>query len=165
MFYRAHCLVRFELMGADGRAQMVWAFLEEIALVVNGAHTPTASEWRRWIEAGGSRRPRGVFVYSFGGGPSSAQRTETVALMEKLRYVPTTVMVTSSVVARGAITAMSWFVPPAKRAKVFAPAEIEDAFAELGLPEAARRRIYERLTELADTVDRPPGTLPQRQPS
>jgi hypothetical protein len=152
-------------MGAEERTQMVWAFLEEIALVVHGAGTPTASEWRRWAEAGASRRPRGVLVYSFGGGPSSAQRTEIVALMGKLRYVPTTVMVTSSVVARGAITAMSWFVPPAKRAKIFAPRELEDAFAELGLPEAARRRVYERLTELANAVDRPPGTLPQRPSS
>jgi len=63
-------------------------------------------------------------IDSFGGGPTSAQRTELVAIVEGLQHVPQTIMVTPSAMARGIITALSWLIAPRKRAKVFATASL-----------------------------------------
>jgi hypothetical protein len=71
-------------------------------------------------------------------------------------------MVTSSSMVRGIITALSWFVAPSKRAKVFAPADVEAAFGALALSEPKRDRIYRQIAVLAEDVERRPGPLPLR---
>ena len=146
-----------------GRA-MRWAIVDAVAIIVHGSGTPSKDEWQAWLHEYRQRSPQleGVVIYSFGGGPTSAQRTELLQIVDKLQHVPRTIMVTSSAMVRGIITALSWFIAPPKRAKVFAPTELEDAFAALGLAEPVRELVYQRIAALADSVDRRPGPLPAR---
>jgi hypothetical protein len=143
------------------KGKMTWSFVGDVGVIVHGSATPTAAEWDSWLAEYRKRSSvlKGVVIYSFGGGPSSKQRTDLLKIVDKLQYVPQTVMVTSSTVARGIITAMSWFVAPAKRAQVFSLVQLEDAFAALGIGESARQLVYERISQMADDVDRPPAPM------
>jgi hypothetical protein len=143
---------------------MRWAIVDGIGVIVHGSGTPSNDEWQEWLSEYRRRSSEldGVFIYSFGGGPTSAQRTRLLEIVEKLQHVPQTIMVTSSAMVRGIITALSWFVAPRKRAKVFAPADLEAAFSALGMSEPRRDRVYRQIAELADTVGRRPGPLPAR---
>lgn len=135
---------------------MAWALVDDIGVIVHGAGAPSAAEWQEWLAE--YRRKSsllsGVFIYSLGGGPTSAQRTDLLKIVDKLQHVPQTVMVTESAMVRGIITALSWFVAPAKRARVFSPADLENAFGVLGLSESARQRLFQRVQALADQVDK-----------
>jgi hypothetical protein len=155
--------------GATGKA-MAWAIVDGIGVIVHGSGTPSKDEWEEWLAEYRRRSStlEGVFIYSFGGGPTSAQRTQLLQIVDKLQHVPQTIMVTGSAMVRGIITALSWFIAPPKRAKVFAPTDLEAAFAALKLPETRRERVYRQITELAQTVMRRPGPFParaQRDPS
>src|SRR5688500_7696415 len=130
---------------------MRWAIVDGVAIIVHGSGTPSKDEWQAWLGEyrQHSSQLEGVVIYSFGGGPTSAQRTELLHIVDKLQHVPQTIMVTSSALVRGIITALSWFIAPAKRAKVFAPTELEDAFAALRLAEPIRELVYQQIAELA----------------
>jgi hypothetical protein len=149
--------------GAKGKA-MRWAIVERVAVIVHGSGTPSRDEWQEWLAVyrRHSADLEGVVIYSFGGGPTPAQRTELLEIVDKLRRVPQTIMVTSSALVRGIITALGWFVAPPKRAKVFAPVDLEAAFAALQLSEPLREQVYRRIAELAGTVERRPGPMPAR---
>jgi hypothetical protein len=150
---------------SDGGNAMGWAIVEAIGVIVHGSGTPSKEEWQQWLTEYRRRSSEldGVFIYSFGGGPTSAQRTQLLQIVDNLQHVPPTIMVTSSVMARGIITALSWFIAPPKRAKVFAPTDLEAAFTALALSEARRDRLYDRIVALADTVERRPGPMPARR--
>lgn len=140
---------------------MSWSVVANVGVIVHGSGAPSVTEWEGWLAEYRRRSSglKGVLVYSFGGGPSSKQRTDVLKIVEKLQYVPKTVMVTSSTIARGIITAMSWFVAPQKRAEVFSLPQLEDAFAALGLIESERQQVYECIARLADQVDRPDAPM------
>jgi hypothetical protein len=140
---------------------MRWSVVADVGVIVHGSATPSTAEWEGWLVEYRKRSSglKGVLVYSFGGGPSSKQRTDLLKIVDKLQYVPKTVMVTSSTVARGIITAMSWFVAPHKRAEVFPLPRLEDAFAALGLIESERQLVYECIVRLADRVERPAAPM------
>jgi len=143
---------------------MRWAIVDGVAVIVHGSGTPSKDEWQAWLREYRQRSAQleGVLIYSFGGGPTSAQRTELLQIVDKLQHVPQTIMVTSSAMVRGIITALSWFIAPRKRAKVFAPTDLEDAFGALGLAEPVRQLVYQQIAELADKVERRPGPMPVR---
>ena len=149
--------------GAAGKA-MRWAIVDGIAVIVHGSGTPSRDDWQVWLKEYRQRSSslEGVVIYSFGGGPTSAQRTELLRIVEKLQHVPQTVMITGSAMVRGIITALSWFIAPPKRAKVFAPSELDNAFAVLRLAEPMRQRVFQTIVELAGEVERRPGPLPNR---
>jgi hypothetical protein len=143
---------------------MRWAIVDRIAILVHGSGTPSNDEWQAWLREYQQRKAefQGLLIYSLGGGPSSAQRTELREVVETLEHVPQTVIVTSSAIVRGIVTALTWFISQRNRAKLFAPAKLEDAFAALGLTEAERRRAYKRILNLAEQVTRPAGAIPPR---
>jgi len=80
--------------------------------VLVGIHThvaPSAQEWRthcQWIEQI-RFEVRAVLVFTQGGGPTSAQRSEMRAAMHELSPPPTAIL-THSAIARGIVTAFNW---------------------------------------------------------
>src|SRR5262245_29514787 len=102
---------------------MAWAIADRIGVIVHGHGSPSKDDWQTWLEQYRqcSATLDGVFIYSFGGGPTSSQRNELLRIIETLQHVPPTIMVTASAMVRGIITALSWFIAPPKRAKVYAP--------------------------------------------
>jgi hypothetical protein len=120
---------------------MAWSVLADLLLVVHDEHAPGDAEWDRWLRAyaAGAADFRAMIVYSAGGGPTSAQRKRLLETISRLPRAPAAFMVTSSALVRGVVTALSWFLRPAHRAKTFRLDELDRVFGLLDLDAAARR--------------------------
>lgn len=66
------------------------------------------------------------------------QLLETIA---RLPHVPAAFMVTSSALARGVVTAMSWFLPAPQCARTFRLDELDHVLALLDLDASAREAV------------------------
>lgn len=114
---------------------MLYEFVEplQLMILVHGEKAPSREEWDPYAamchEKFYKNEMSRVFVFGEGPGPSAAQR-------EKLRHQPRkewplqTAVITHSLVARGIVTALSWFY----EIRGFAPSAIDDAFAYLAIP-------------------------------
>src|SRR5580704_8952938 len=72
-----------------------------------------------------------VLVVTEGGSPTAGQRAALSNVTDQHRNASKVAVCTDSTMARGAITALSWFLPNAYRA--FSPADIDKAIAYLEL--------------------------------
>jgi hypothetical protein len=119
---------------------MGWVVLGDLLVVAHDEHSPNDDEWHAFVREYRAHAPklRALLVYSLGGGPISAQRKQLLEMLTSLPHVPTAFMVTSSALMRGVVTAMSWFLPAAKRARTFRLDEVDQVFAILGLDAATR---------------------------
>jgi hypothetical protein len=115
---------------------MLFEYVEPLRLMilVHGERAPTDAEWDPYVAMLRAKwaldRPlRRVFVYGDGPGPNASQR-------QKLRYEPrddrpiSTAVITHSLVARGIVTALSWFF----EIRAFSPGSIDDSFEYLEVP-------------------------------
>jgi hypothetical protein len=121
----------------------LWSGSRTILVALNGRSFPSDAEWsdymalaRRGLEAGARFRALSI---SDGGGPTGAQRHEAATLAGS---DPHAALVSSSRLARGIATALSWFFPSFK---VFAPREIARALRWLDLPEAEVPALWEAI--------------------
>jgi DNA-binding LacI/PurR family transcriptional regulator len=107
---------------------------------------PTDADWQIYLDAlrDNAERLATQLIVTDGGSPNSAQRRASIAIAEG-RPLPPTAVVTSSVLARGAVAALSWFMKDKIRA--FPPADFEKACAFIGAAEhsAALRLTVDRL--------------------
>jgi hypothetical protein len=133
---------------------MAWSVLADLLLVVHDEHAPGDAEWDRWLRdyAAGAADLRAMIVYSLGGGPASAQRKKLLETISQLPRAPDVFMVTSSALARGVVTALSWFLPAAHRAKTFRLDELDRVFAVLDLDAAARKAAKLEIDTLMSTL-------------
>lgn len=112
--------------------------IDSAYLLVLGASNPPDAEWDQWVEyiatniAPGSG-PR-VLVVTEGGSPTAGQRAALSNVTDQHRNASKVAVCTDSTMARGAITALSWFLPNAYRA--FSPADVDKAIEYLDLTPA-----------------------------
>ena len=90
---------------------------------------------------------RGMFVYTLGGGPNAGQRREIQRIFGQLPDFSSAV-VTPSVLVRSIVTAINFF--RTDRFKMFAPTEMNEAFAYVSASESERQDI---LTVIARSAD------------
>jgi hypothetical protein len=114
-----------------------------VAVIVHDAEAPSDAEWASWVSdfrviAG---KLKGILIYSQGGGPNGPQRSQLTALFEELEATPPTAIVTSSVAMRGIVTAIRWFLPATNRVRSYAPADMDRALADLGVPREGRAEV------------------------
>jgi hypothetical protein len=111
-------------------SNMVSAAFGPLGVALHNASSPTDSEWADWMRivyAIPVAELR-ILVFTDGGAPTTLQRGQFTDHLAG-RAVPISV-VSSSRLARGVATAISWFNP---QIKVYPPAEIQQAFAHAGL--------------------------------
>jgi hypothetical protein len=116
---------------------MAFKIVGNLHVIVVGEKDPAPSDWDAYIhaiqasmKAGAEPRQLRTLVFSDGGGPNSAQR-KAVANLLNGQATPVAI-VSNSAVMRGIMTALAWFNP---LARAYAPGEIGDALAFLGVPE------------------------------
>jgi DNA-binding LacI/PurR family transcriptional regulator len=101
-------------------------------VVVHGVTHPSDADWERYLDA--LRRNAAAIdsqlIVTDGGSPTSAQRKASLELASHWAQTPPTAVVTSSVLARGAVTALSWFMKD--RIRAFPPDEFDEACAFIG---------------------------------
>lgn len=122
--------------------------VDRCVLLVHSEEAPTDREWDAYIDFVNAQLPDRIriLVVSNGGTPSAPQRNQIkdVATQFPDKTIPTAV-ITTSVLARGAVTAINWFF---KNVRAFAPMEIAEALKFLEIPPEAEAPVQQALAEL-----------------
>ena len=110
--------------------------------VVVGPTTPAESEWNLLVEAHRRERHQRTLVVTAGGGPTAAQR-KAILDVSGGKGLPAAIL-TDSVMVRGIVTALSWFVP---RVRAYPPDDLQGALAHLDMtmPITVAQRIINEL--------------------
>ncbi len=118
---------------------------------------PSEEEWRDWttlLEKHGKAAEWDLaktrnLVVTDGGAPSTAQRTVVNVLIAQARSMPPVALVTDSTMVRAIVRAFSIFNP---RFGVFAPAQIREAAAHVGVASADVPDLIAALVRLESEV-------------
>jgi hypothetical protein len=121
--------------------------VDGVRVAVHTAEDPCDDDWKLALEWSRTkaREPAMIryLVLSEGGKPNARQRAEFSKVVGD--HSIRTALVTGSVLARGAITAMSWFNADMR---AFAPDNLDEAFAFLGIPSSQHDRFRSAIAEL-----------------
>ena len=121
-------------------------------VVVHGVTHPSDADWTIYLDAlrQNYERIHSQLIVTEGGSPTSAQRKASLEIApNRWDQTPPTAVVTSSVLARGAVTALSWFMKD--RIRAFAQAEFDDACAFIGAS-AEKTALRDAATRLRATL-------------
>jgi len=130
-------------MNANGAA--AWHRVGDILLLVHGSRTATDAEWSEWIDSPEAQDVRGVIVRAHSGRPTPLQREQ---IQDRFGRVHSAIL-TDSVVARGVVTALSWFGVPAR---AFLPDDVEAAMSFAGLELGEVAQVRRLLAEMSARV-------------
>jgi hypothetical protein len=129
-----------------------WALVKNVFAIVHTDQAPDAAEFSDTIE--GYRRHYGqydaVFITTRGGAPNARQRKQAAEFWQG-RVLPPVVILTSSAMVRGVITALNWL--SAQRLAAFAPTEFNAACRHLGLSWDAREAVRAATEHLFQTIE------------
>lgn len=118
----------------------------KFVVVVHNALPPLSVEWNNVIDVYRSY-PGGealnVLVYTDGGSPTAAQRADLTSAMAHRKMQVS--VVTQSVLARAAGTAIAWLVPGLR---IFSPTDIEKALDHIGAAGVDRRILKDTVDQL-----------------
>jgi hypothetical protein len=117
-------------------------------VVVHGKETPTDEEWNAFLAIGlkyVAANPMRLLVVTDGGAPSAKQRKRVAEVLVSRPETDRIAIVTASMIARGVVTALSWFNPVQK---TFAPNHLDDALEYLQFPHARAGEMKQLLAQL-----------------
>lgn len=118
---------------------------DQLIVAVYSAKTPEDEEWREYLDVLSTLEgDQSMLVLSAGGGPNTLQRRDLEAVTR--RHDGRVAVVTTSRMARGIVTALSWL---GTNIKAFDPRSIDDAMAYLELDEPLRASAMTRARDLA----------------
>jgi hypothetical protein len=126
---------------------MLWGYVNFTQVVVHTTESPTTEEWQDFLTDLGSRisHVRCMFVYSLGGGPTTAQRSGFKALLEHSRVDPNIAVLTASDFVRGVVTAINWFKKT--RIRLFTLDGRVEAADHLGLGPSERIEVWKMMDD------------------
>lgn len=117
-----------------------------LMLAVFGEQSPPDDEWQEYLRVMTKIEPDDLlFILSAGGGPALMQRRDLEQVTGHHRG--RVAVVTTSRMARGIVTALSWME---KNIKAFDPGRRNDAFEYLEISEGLRPILMRRLKAMAD---------------
>ncbi len=126
-----------------------------LVILVHSKDAPSDAEWkvytddmRKWCQ-----QIRGILVLSEGGGPNGVQRGELEAALGNDTFKAKTAVVTLSRIARGIVTAISWFSPTIK---AFSTLQIPSALEYLEIPTKSHDGVTLAIKGLRQQLDLPP---------
>lgn len=136
---------------------MAWTVLGDLLLTAHDDKAPSDDEWQSWLRdyEANIEGLRGNVVHSLGGGPTSSQRKDLLSIVNRYARVPPTVIMTSSALMRGLVTAVGWFLPPERRPTMFNLDEVGPALGSLGLDPATRNAARMELDKLRASLEAP----------
>jgi hypothetical protein len=131
--------------------RLVGAGENDVLLFLHNPRAPSTKEWddalaimKRYAITNDFRRLR-VLVVSDGGGPDAAMRGQLQELFKSREHSLRTSVITTSLVGRGIVAAVSWFHP---HIKAFSPRSFAGALAHLGLSSATSPRLLREFSEM-----------------
>jgi hypothetical protein len=116
---------------------MTWEMVGHVQVVVHTEEPPSDEEWRAYLDgvAKIEASVRAFYVRTDGGGPNALQR-ELLTKFFETRSMPPVAIVTPSVMVRGIMTALNWFLN--NRLRLFSPSQAVEAFGYLQVAPADR---------------------------
>lgn len=113
----------------------VWEDTGTIRVMVHGTSPPSDEEWQHFLastvrEVNGQLKAserRGAVIYSRGAMATPKQRTQLRKLDLDSGRVPTLVLMTDSLLARGVATPIRWLVPSLKNFHALSLSEVDEA--------------------------------------
>jgi hypothetical protein len=108
--------------------------IDSTLVVVHNAVAPDDDDWQVFMDAWKQHldKVKAQLVYSDGGAPNSEQRRTSVAMISSRRAgPPPTAVLTDSMLGRGAVTALGWFIR--ERIRAFSPERMSEACKFLGV--------------------------------
>jgi hypothetical protein len=129
---------------------MAWTVLGDLLITAHDEGAPSDDEWRSWLRdyEGHIEALRGNIVHSLGGGPTSSQRKDLLNVIGRHEHVPPTVIMTSSALMRGLVTAVGWFLPPERRPTMFNVEDLGPALDCLRVEASIRTSVRTELDRL-----------------
>ena len=111
-------------------------------IVVVGPVAPADGDWNQLVEAHKKERYRRTLVVTAGGGPTPTQR-KAILDVSGGKGLPAAIL-TDSVMVRGIVTALSWFVSDVR---AYPPHDLHGALAHLRMttPPAVVQRVVDEL--------------------
>jgi len=132
----------------DRALHMACTVVGDVFLEVHDRHAPSDEEWQASLELV-SRRTSEIrcgLIVSDGGAPNAPQRQEAARLTDGLgRSYLRRAVVTGSIAARGAVTALRWM---GQEIQAFAPEQLAQAMDFLEVPVETRGRIMSEIGRL-----------------
>jgi hypothetical protein len=136
---------------------LLYSLSPRLVILVHGPVAPSNADWEAYLDALAALKSKtdtiedaGLLVVTDGANPSASQRE---AMNTRFPIKIRVAVVTASVVARGAVTIVSWFNP---LIRAFTPTEFGDALRYLGVDPARyveiRGRVADMRLELATGV-------------
>ena len=122
----------------------------DVLLFLHTEQAPSAASWNEFMaflaEHGRKKDLRRfrVLVVTDGGGPDNTMRGQLQEFFATTRQSPKIAVVTTSVISRGIVAAVSWFNP---NVKAFPPSDFARALAHLEVASSSTLRL---LREFAD---------------
>jgi hypothetical protein len=107
-------------------------YKRRLLILVHTKNAPDDAEWREYAQSANKwkKEIQGLLVITEGGGPNTMQRAELDAALEIESHSAKTAVVTVSRIARGIVTAISWFSPGIK---AFSTNQLGHALEYLGV--------------------------------
>jgi hypothetical protein len=110
------------------RETLAFEYVNEMLLLIHTTEEPSDEDWDAMVKhAYAQKTLRGTVVLSPGAKPKPTMRSDIRSLHD--HFGTKTAVITTSVVSKGVMTALSWFNVPIKG---FSPDQIPEALAYLG---------------------------------
>jgi uncharacterized protein involved in exopolysaccharide biosynthesis len=134
----------------------LWRYIDDFQLCVFSAKSPSNEDWDAMSETFFVKPRRGVLGYTLGGAPNALQRKKVRDLHNRSGSVqPPSAILTTSMIARAAVTALNLFLDNKFRA--YPPSEINEALLFLQTPKEIHAPMKIALDELSQEL----GVTPQ----
>lgn len=126
-----------------------------LVVLVHSKDAPSDADWNTYCEdmRNWCQQIRGILVVSEGGGPNGVQRGELESALGNDKFKAKTAVVTLSRVARGIVTAISWFSPTIK---AFSTIQIPAALEYLEVPAGSHDAVLKVIKGLRLQLELPP---------
>lgn len=129
------------------RATMRYLVVSSVAIMVHTKDNPSEEEWSDFMTR--LRQDRGRYgcalIFTDGGGPSTMQRGQMNDAFEEIKFKGKVAVVTVSRLARGIVTALSWFNP---NVKSFTPLQVNAALEYLEVLPGDQDKVRNELTKV-----------------
>lgn len=125
-------------------ATVLYRRVGRVFVGVHGETNPSEADWADMMKAMRSAVGLGcVLIYSAGATLNATQRSEAAAAIKK--HNARVVLITDSILARGAVTAIGWI---AGSIKAFSPAQLQQGINYLQLSTLERSQVQSTVAEL-----------------
>lgn len=139
-------------MPLAAKGSLGYARVAGCTLYVSSRRPPVDSDWAEYVQWFQKSTPPASnvisLVYERSTGPNAAQRKQISDMTAKCKV--TTAVIAASSLARGLVTAVSWFK---EGFKAFNPNEVDEAIAFIGLKGMPAAEVRHALRKMLDDLD------------